>query len=536
MNRNLYKGTGPLIKLIFRAQRFKMITWIVGIVLVTLSVAFSYPNVYQDDVSKKGFALTMQNPAMVAMLGPGYDEADYLITVGTQFAHEMLIFTIIAVAVMNILLVGSSTRTDEETGRIEVIRSLPIGRLAYLAASLIVTCIANISIILLTGLGIYLLNIEGITFESALLYGVILGVGGLLFTAITAFLAQISSTSRGTTGLAFSVLVVAYLVRAIGDVSSEPFALISPLGWLVRTEVFIENAWWPIMLSLLFSVIFAVVAFYLNSIRDIDAGFLPTRKGKKNATAFTKTVFGLAFRLQTMKMIAWGFGIFALGASFGAVLGDLETYFSDMEFLALFMSQSTDFSMTEQFISLLMAIMSLICSIPVVMTILKLKSEEHHNRTENFYSRAVSRNHVLGSYMVLAIFESIFYLLLLAIGLWSTGITMMKEPISLSTATSGAFVYLPALWFMMGLAVMLYGVKPKIISLIWGYVAFCFIVVYLAGMLEFPQWLMNFSVFEVIPNIPAADMSWISIAVLLLLTIVTLGIGFVCYNKRDLEG
>ncbi|SOB99726.1 ABC-2 type transport system permease protein [Ureibacillus xyleni] len=530
MNGRHFKGTTQVTKIIFRAQRIKICAWILGIVLVTLAVAYSYPNVYQDDVSKKGFAITMQNPAMVAMLGPGYDEADYFVTVGTQFAHEMLLFTIIAVAVMSILLVGSSTRTDEETGRIEVVRSLPVGRLSYLAASLIVVAIANFLITLFCSIGLYLLNIDGITLQSALLYGGILGVGGLFFGIITALFAQVSPTSRGTTGLSFGVLVVAYLVRAFGDVTSETIAFASPLGWLVRTDVFINNNWWPILLTTLFSVIISFFAFYLNSIRDIDAGFLPSMKGKTHASKFLMTVFGLAFRLQKVKMLSWGVGIFALSASFGAVLGDLETYFSEMEFLQLFFNEQSKVSMTDNFISLLMAIMSLIVAIPVTMTILKLKSEETHNRTENFFSRVISRNHVLSSYTLLAVLESIYLQFLLAIGLW------VASSVSLQVAMKSSFIYLPALWLMISLSVMLYGAVPKIMNLIWIYVAFCFIVIYLSEMLNFPLWLRNVSAFESIPNLPAAGMSWSAIIVEFILTIAFSLIGFVSYNRRDLKG
>ena len=76
------------------------------------------------------YALTANNPSMVAMLGPGYELEDY--NLGTAFAMDMLIFTAIAAGIMNILLVGKSTRADEESGLTEVIRSLPIGRLSIL--------------------------------------------------------------------------------------------------------------------------------------------------------------------------------------------------------------------------------------------------------------------------------------------------------------------------------------------------------------------------------------------------------------------
>lgn len=536
MNLQLYNGTGHLIKIIAQGARLQIIAWVLGIVIVSIAVASSYQSVYQNPNDKQAFAMTMQNPAMVAMLGPGYEVEEYLVTTGTQFAHEMLLFSVIAVAIMNILLVGSATRTDEETGRIEVIRSLPVGRLAYLAACLIVVGIVNVVLILLVCLGIYVLNIDGVTFESALLYGANLGAGGFIFGAVTAMFAQLSETSRGTMGLAFGALITAYIIRAVGDVGNENLALVSPLGWLLRSAVFIDNYWWPIVTSIFFTIILVFITFYLNSIRDLGSGFLPSGKGKTNASSFKKTTFGLILHLQKVKIMGWGIAIFALGAVFGAVMGDMELYFKNHEFIQMMLAQMGNFSITEQFISMLISIMSLISLIPVIMTILKLKSEENHSRTEHFYSRSISRNTVLGSITLMAVIESIFYLLLLVLGLWLGAMTMMEEPVSFSTVLQSALVYLPAIWFMIGITILLVGVAPKLTSIIWLYYAFCYIVAYVGGMLNFPNWLLNLSVFESIPKLPGEEINLISLIMIMTMSCAILLVGFYGYKKRDIVG
>src|SRR5690606_16946425 len=102
----------------------------------------------------------------VAMLGPGYEMADYVGSVGAMFATEMLIFTVIAAAVMNILLTGRATRGDEEDGRIEMIRALSVGRLAHAFAVLIVMIFANLALAAGTGAGLAVLGIEEIGAEG----------------------------------------------------------------------------------------------------------------------------------------------------------------------------------------------------------------------------------------------------------------------------------------------------------------------------------------------------------------------------------
>lgn len=531
-----FKGTKNLTAFIFRQQRFKIIIWLISLIGITLLTAASYQNIYNDEVSMQAASVTMDNPAMVAMLGPGYETEDYFYTIGTMFANEMLLFTAIAVAIMSILLVGRTTRADEEDGRIEMIRALAVGRLSYASAAMIVIVSTNILLVILIGVGLTSLGIKGINLESSFLYGSILGVTGLLFAAITAVFAQLTETSRGTTMFSFIVLIVAYLVRAIGDVSSDWLSWLTPLGWTVRTGVFVENQWWPVIISLIISIIIGIVAFYLQSIRDLGSGFIAARKGKAHASSFLQSPFGLTVRLQRTNIIAWAIGLLALSSSFGAVLDDLEAYYGDIEFIQAFIEAEAGYTMTEQFISLLITILTLISVIPAVTVILKLKGEETKNLTENYYSRAVSRSHVLGSYYILAVIASVLMQSMIALGLWSVSEVMMDEPLLFSTTFATAYVYMPAILVVIGLVVVLLGIVPKFTGFIWIYVVYCFVVVYLGDLLEFPKWMNSLSVFEYIPKIPVDNVSFIEMIVITMIAIIITVIGFIGYNKRDIAG
>lgn len=144
MNLRLFQGTGLLMKLVLKQNRLKLLIWLMCLIGITVATASVYPSVYPDQESLMAYALTADNPSMVAMLGPGYNMEDY--NLGTAFAVDMLIFTAIAAGIMNILIVGRSTRADEEDGRTEVILSLPVGRLSYLSATMLVMASINLSL------------------------------------------------------------------------------------------------------------------------------------------------------------------------------------------------------------------------------------------------------------------------------------------------------------------------------------------------------------------------------------------------------
>ncbi|WP_303861860.1 ABC transporter permease [Alkalibaculum bacchi] len=526
-------GTGKLIKLLVRQNALKITIWIISIVATTVSVAFAYGDVYKTKEELYGFALTMDNPAMKAMLGPGYDVEKY--NLGAALATEMLLFTAIAIIIMNILFVSSSTRKDEEEGRLEMIRALPTGRLSYLMASGIKILMLNLLLSILTGIGLGLVGLEGVTWESSFLYGAILGATGLCFAGLTSFFAQLSDTSRGTSSLSFGALIVFYIFRAIGDVSLEGLALISPLGWTVRTGVFVDNEWWPVLALIVTGVIFAGLALYLNIKRDINVGILPTRSGRERALWYLKTSLGLTWKLERNSIIVWTLGIFLMSAAFGAILGDLETYFSDMEYLQAFLPQGDETDMTQRFITMLIQIMSIFTAIPAVLTILRLKKDEKLGLMENFYSRALSRNKVMSSHTIIAFLSTIIMQGSIGLGLYLTSIGVMEQNLVLGNTMVEVFIYLPAIWVIIGLSLLFVGTWSKGSSLVWLYIVFTFIVLYLGNLLDFPQWLNDLSTFNHIPEISQDLINWTPVYALSALALFLGFVGFTGYNKRDIQ-
>src|SRR5690606_18951022 len=243
MFRTLTNHTGTLARLILRRDRIRIPLWLFGITFFTVIIPIAFDSMYASQQERDAMAETMKNPAMIAMVGPA-DLDNY--TTGVMTAHNMLLFTAIAVGLMSILLVARHTRTDEEEGRLEMIRSLPVGKLANINATLLVLAGANLFLALLNGFGLYALGIESMDLEGSLLYGATLGGAGILFAGITAVFAQLSESARGTIGYSIAALIIAYLLRAAGDVSDSALSLLSPLGWVTKTEAYAKNAWWPI--------------------------------------------------------------------------------------------------------------------------------------------------------------------------------------------------------------------------------------------------------------------------------------------------
>lgn len=534
MSKQLHYNNKKLAKLILRRDRIRIPVWLISILAMTWIIPPTFVDMYRSAAERQIMAETMKNPAMIAMVGPGYGFDNY--TIGAMMGNMMLLFTIVAVAMMNIFFVVRHTRKDEEGGRIEMIRSLSVGRLSNLSATMLVAVGINIILALLSGIGLYALGIESMDFQGSMLYGVSLGVSGILFAAIAALFVQLCTTARGAMTYSFAFLGVAYLLRATGDVSSEILACISPLGLILRTEVYVNNDWWPALVLILLSIIVTAVAFYLNSIRDLGEGFIPARPGRKTASHFLQSPIGLAFRLLKTTLIGWAIGMFILGASYGSVLGDLEGFLANNEMFKQMLASGGDFSMTEQFIGMLMSVISICATVPILLAILKLKTEENRHRSEALFARAVSRTRLMSGYLIISFLSSLLMNFFAALGMWAAAASVMEQPISFKTLFLASMVYLPAIWVMIGVAVFLIGFYPKGAGITWIYLGVSLFVVYFGKILQLPDWLAKTSPYGNIPAYPVEEIEPLKLIVLSILAIVFTVAGYVGYCRRDIQG
>src|SRR5690625_7018754 len=69
-------------------------------------------------------------------------------------ANELMLYVLIAVAIMSVLMMVRLTRAEEEAGRLELIRSLPTGRLAPPTAGLLIVATANLLVGLAVTVGV----------------------------------------------------------------------------------------------------------------------------------------------------------------------------------------------------------------------------------------------------------------------------------------------------------------------------------------------------------------------------------------------
>jgi ABC-2 type transport system permease protein len=530
MLKALFAGTGSLSKFMFRRDRIRLVLWIFGISLFVIVCAPYYADMYPTAAERLVIAQTMENPAMIALVGPVYGADDY--TSGAMFSNYMLLFTGIVTAVMNIFLITRHTRHDEELGRMEVVRSMPVGRLGNTAAAMLVALTANVLTTLLIGFGITACQIEGMDLAGSMTFAISLGCVGLFFAAATSVFCQLTSNNRTATGLSFMFLMLTYLLRAVGDNGSGVLSCFSPFGYMHMTESYVRNLLWPLFVLIAVAVIISVFAFYLGKIRDLGQGLIPARRGKGTASALLSNTFGLSFRLLRGSVLTWCAVIFVLSALFGALFGELESFVENSDLLKAMFSH-VDYSITDEFITMLTAIMALVSTIPVLSMLLKIRAEESAGHSEHILSRSVARTSQLAGYSVFAFVSGAVFMLIASLGMGIVGTSTLETAPGLGVFIKAGLSYLPAVWIMLGIAILLTGLLPKLTVIVYAYLGYSFFSVWFGSMMELPEWTGKLTPYGHIPQIPLEEMNLPILLALTGIAVVVTIAGFYGYRRRD---
>lgn len=199
--------------------------------------------------------------------------------------------------------------------------------------------------------------------------------------------------------------------------------------------------------------------------------------------------------------------MFVLGASYGSVLGDLESFFADNDAMKQLLKPTEGLTLVEQFIPMLMIVISLLATVPPVMAMNKLRGEEKKERVVHLLSRAVSRSRLLGSYFVISVLNGLLMISLGALGLWSAGDAVVEGGLSFGMIFEATLSYYPAMLVMISLAVFLIGFLPRFTGFIWLYVLYSFVVLYLGGLFQFSDWVGSISPFGHVPQTPIEEFS-----------------------------
>jgi ABC-2 type transport system permease protein len=518
-----------MLRLYLRRDRVSLPLWVLllSVPLATVYVG-SIEKVYPTQAARAGFAASiMASPAQRALYGQVYN--DSLGAVGIWKAG--MFHLLIAVAV--ILTMIRHTRADEETGRTELVDSTAVGRYASLSAALLLSFGASIATGAIGAAGLLATDVPP---GGSLAFGAALADSGLVFTAVAAVAAQLSTSARIARGVAFAVLGAAFTLRAIGDAGDGKLSWLSPLGWSLQVRPYAGDHWWVLLLHLATATTLTAVAYRLLVGRDVGAGLIAERAGPGTAPPALGNVFGLTWRLDRGSLLLWTVGLCLYGLLMGSVVHGIGDELGDSSVARDIVARMGGTSALEEaFIAVAFTMMGMVAAAFAVSLALRLHQEESAQRAETTLAGAVSRTRWLASHLAAALIGSAVAMLVAGVAAGLVyGVAAGDIGGKLATVAASAAVQLPAVWLLSAVTVALFGLAPRFTPVAWG-VLVGIIALYLIGSLAgFPQWLLDLEPFAHIPRV-GSDFTVVPVLWLLAIDAVLIAVGAMAFRRRDLR-
>lgn len=522
-------GTLTLLRLNLRLDRLRITVWTLAIALSVWASVVALIEAYPDQTALDARAALLDNPAAIMMTGPLFALDNY--TLGAMVANELLLYVLVPSAIMGILLMVRHTRAEEESGRLELVRSGPVGRFAPPVAASLTVLVAS----LLVGLGSTLaLVASDMTIADSLAFGAVTSATALVFAAVAAVTSQLTEHARSASGLALAVLAVAFLVRGIGDVIESQgswVSWLSPLAWAQQTRLWVDLRWWPLLVSLAATGVLIAVAVALSQRRDLGAGLRPPRPGPARATRSLVTPAGLAWRLLRGSLAAWAVGAFLFGAAMGALADSIHDAVADIPMISDVLGVGDQ--MVTAFAGLVLSMLLLVAMVFAVTTILRLRNEEETGRIEQLLAAGHSRPSLLAGWAATAMVQAVLLTLVIGLGTGLGVQVALGDPAWLGRTMVAALLHLPAIAAVLGLALAVYGAMPRLTGVVWGYIVLVAVALFLGPLLQIPDMVMDLSVLTHVP-LPGGDVDVTAQLVLLGIGAGLTIIGFIGFRRRDL--
>jgi len=527
-------GTGKLVRLMLRRDRVLLPLWIVVFAGLMASIVASFQGLFPTAAERQSYAdASAADPGFTSLYGPLHGSSLGELTVWRAGFYPVLI------ALIALLTVIRHTRTEEDSGRRELLGATVVGRHAALAAALIVTLAANLVLAAAVAAG---LAGQHLPVAGSVAAGLELAAAGWAFAAVGAVAAQLTSGAGAARGIAVGALGGTWLLRVIGDVSGLSggglswLSWLSPIGWAHKLRPYAGERWWVLVLPVALTALGAAVAVALEARRDVGAGLLPARPGPATAAPRLRSPLALAWRLHRGLLAAWLAGFAVVGVVLGGAassVGDMVADNSNLEDIFTRMGGRT--GIVDAYLVSVLSILGLLAAGYAIQATLRLRAEETAGRAEPVLATAVGRLQWAASHLAFSVLGSALALVAAGVTVGLTyGLSAGDTGRQLSRVMEGALVQVPAVWVLAAVAVALVGLAPRFSAAAWGALGVCVILVLVGAALQLDQWVMDLSPFTHLPKVPGAALSATPLVLLLAVALVLGGAGLAGLRRRGI--
>jgi ABC-2 type transport system permease protein len=524
-------GTGALVRLALRRDRILLPAWLAVFVLMAVSAAVGTIGLYPTAGSWAGPAETWNHSqSLVALYGRIYDST----SIGSLAVVKPLGTMAAILAVFAIILVVRHTRTEEETGRLELLGATVVGRSAPLTAALLVAVGANVVLGVLAALGMIS---TGLPAGGSFAFGTAWAGVGIAFAAIAAVVAQLTRGARTAIGIGTAVVGIVYTLRAVGDTVEVTgpswLTWLSPIGWAQQFRPYAENRWWVLLVVVGFAIVAAAAAYTLAARRDLGAGVVPDRAGPATGARTLRSPLALAWRLHRGLLLGWASGFTLAGLIFGNFASNIGNFFDNPRARDVITKLGGGQGLIDAYLAAMLAMVGIAASAYGIQAAMRLRAEENTLHLEPLLATAAGRIRWAVSHITIAVLGTTLLMVAVGLGAGLAHGAQIGDMTQVGRVLGGALVQLPAAWVLIGIVVAAFGFAPRLVAAGWVALVGFLLLAEIGPLLELDQWVMDVSPYTHVPKIPGAEFAATPMVALTVAAGVLTAAGLAGFRRRD---
>ncbi len=506
-------GLGAMLAVQWRTHRRSTLVWMFVLIASMVGTAASIAGLYPTPEKIHTYAQAVTaGDALVAING----RVEGIDSLGGVIQDEFGFLAAFLLPLLGISLVAQATRGEEEAGRLELVLAGRVSRHVPMLAGLTLASAAIFVTVIAFALG---LIASGVPAGRSVLYAASLGALAFVFAGLAALLAQVTLHSRGVYMWGLLVLAVAYMLRGVGDVTKTWVTWLSPLGWAEKAAPFGDMRWWTLLIPLAVGGLLATLAVLVAGRRDLGSSLVRGGAGSARATTWLRSPLGLATAIHRPAFLGWLAGTVILAGLMGA----LAQQFINAVLGNPAMAEALGVSGTQPvdaMVALTQLYIAIIATGYAVQAVGSLRAEETAGRLELRLSGSLSRTRWLAAHGLvivvgLVVIVAISSAVLAAGTAWSTG-----SAVDLGRTLGAGAAYLPAELLVGGLALALFGLRPRAFAASWAALAIVAFIALLGPGLKLPRWVLDLSPTTHIGNPPLGTVEALPLGVLSAMAVI----------------
>jgi ABC-2 type transport system permease protein len=494
-----------------------------------VTYASAYPTLSSRLPLVEGFA---NNKAVVLFYGKAYD----VLTAGGYSAWRTGGTLALFAAVFGLFAAVRAMRTEEDSGRTEIVLAGVVGRGAVIASSLLAIA-AGIAVLWLAELASLVL--AGLPAGASAYLALATASVALVFAGVGALVSQLAPTPRAALQSGFAVFAIAFLLRVIADTADGVRWLhwATPLGWAEELRPFTGARPLVLLLPLAVSTALLATAALIAAGRDIGAGLLRARDSAAPRLRLLSSPTAHALRQERTSLITWISSV----AAFGLTIGIVSESINKAVISRSLQRQLEKFGVgpvvtPRDYVAFAFIFFVLVTSLFACSQLGAARREEEQERLETLFALPVGRRRWLLGRLGLAVAGAVAISLTAGAATW-LGAQAQGVNLSFASLLEAGGNCLPVALLFLGVATLAYALVPRASSgIAYGLVAIAFLWYLFGSLIGVPEWVIDATPFKHVAAMPVESFGAAAAAIMIAIGLLAAAAGVARFERRDVLG